>query len=350
MPCTPPFYPCPGHEDKTCHDKSSPCSYYVVSVGWVHSIFTNLWIQRSQLEKFVGSHGKSFKTWAEAEQWWASQCAELYINGCPPFEPLTFSLVPDPFRQPGPPGCARVVAAAPVAVAAPRAPLLSPIAVPCTVLPPAGSPFASGSAASSMSSSPSSASSLSSSESLFDSDSCTAPLMPKKEAASPIPKKERNPLLFPSSKSTRPPTASPSTRACSSPPPAYMTGRGIPRTAAPAPAPAARDFPSRSPTPASDDDGDDDDPMPATPTPAARRARGSARSILATPQQGGAVALAPPRAVAPSSSPPLTIYAAAHAAAVNLGLPDSKIMFSETDNIEKLQDWMSGKPFLGDDV
>ncbi|KAJ7789796.1 hypothetical protein B0H14DRAFT_3502524 [Mycena olivaceomarginata] len=239
-------------------------------------------------------------------------------------------------------------------------------------------PFASGSAASSMSSSPSSASSLLSSESIFDSDSCTAPLMPKKRSDLAHPQKRRgihSLRLFKVNSPTHCITEHTRVQLTTaglqyalalerSPTGALqhtVIGRGILRTAAPAPAPAARDFPLRSPTPTSDDYDDNDEPIPATPTPAARGARGGARSILATPQQGSAVALAPPHTVVVPAAHHVmygicgvqifySSYAAAHAAAVSLGLPDSKIMFSETNNIKKLQDWMSGKPFLGDDV
>jgi hypothetical protein len=42
MPCTPPYYPSPGHESRIAHDSASSCQYYAVWQGRVRGIYTNL--------------------------------------------------------------------------------------------------------------------------------------------------------------------------------------------------------------------------------------------------------------------------------------------------------------------
>ncbi|KAJ6458764.1 hypothetical protein C8R45DRAFT_1109883 [Mycena sanguinolenta] len=128
MSCHPPFYPCPGHELCSEHDKSSTCYYYFVFAGFVRGIFTNSWVARNQTECFTDSRQKAFKTRNEADAWWAVICNAHHSSGCPDFEPLNFDLDVDPRTDPSstpccwlaPPVYARSSAAAPsIALPAP---------------------------------------------------------------------------------------------------------------------------------------------------------------------------------------------------------------------------------------
>jgi hypothetical protein len=41
MPCTPPYYPSPGHKSRITHDSASSCQYYAVWQGRVRGIYTD---------------------------------------------------------------------------------------------------------------------------------------------------------------------------------------------------------------------------------------------------------------------------------------------------------------------
>ncbi|KAJ7337660.1 hypothetical protein DFH08DRAFT_812981 [Mycena albidolilacea] len=39
--CTPPYHPSAGHEDRSAHNTTSSCVYYIVWAGQVHGVYTN---------------------------------------------------------------------------------------------------------------------------------------------------------------------------------------------------------------------------------------------------------------------------------------------------------------------
>ncbi|KAJ7019262.1 hypothetical protein C8F04DRAFT_1197911 [Mycena alexandri] len=356
MPCTPPFHPGPGHDDRTCHDKVSGCYYYAVADGRVRGVFTNSWIAREQVEGYVNFSMKSFKTWAEMEFWWGLKCQELHTHGCPPFETVTFTLTPHPVLQPGPSPCTRRfprIAAVPTIPhyfppAAPAAPVAGPssVAAPALVVPAAApSPFNSpgpststsrvipiSSSADELSSSASSASSLSASSTSG---------VKKEEAASPI-------VGSPSIGRV----LDPSTRIHLTP-----AGRAHGEFL------VARNSQLATPTRATNAPGEPASPSstsaPASPSPPASRAPTSAAdfpSVLITPNNAAAPAPAPE----PTPGPAPRIYGvrgvgvfydtfgSARRAARRLRLADSKIMVS-TDPA-KIEAWITGQPFNGEDA
>ncbi|KAF8183263.1 hypothetical protein K438DRAFT_1766939 [Mycena galopus ATCC 62051] len=349
----------------------------------------SFWVARDQTEHYVNARAKSFKTWDEAIHWWNRQCTELHPNGCPPFEPVTFSLAGDSRTQPGPDPCtfyggpSAVCAAAPAPVAtamatpasAPAPTTAAPVASSSTTLPPvytvvsydvpagvqlprqrlspAGSPFSSTSY-SLFSTSSVSSDSDSSTESSVSSASLSSTRSPRVKTngltRSPRVKPEDVvPDLIP------PPKEEPVS-------PRFVPGVTLNTRVhlTPAGHRYAESLQVTTPTPAN------------TPTPAARRPAATPAavlpSIVATPHGPHVptnVAAAPP-APAPPAVPTAAApaarrraygirgvpvfyatYGSALAAALKLGLDDSKIMFS--DNADKLEKWMSGKPFLGEE-
>ncbi|KAJ7736631.1 hypothetical protein B0H16DRAFT_1730678 [Mycena metata] len=152
MVCTPPYHPCPGHESKTEHDSCSQCLYYAVFLGFARGAYSNSWIARDQTDGFTDSRQKSFKKWADLEHWWSGMCATHHTAGCPPFEPLGFSLNAPYNTHPSSPPCTRSGGAIPRGtLTLPNLPLLpayvpTAVAGPSTAVAgwpvPAPSPFA----------------------------------------------------------------------------------------------------------------------------------------------------------------------------------------------------------------
>ncbi|KAJ6630399.1 hypothetical protein B0H10DRAFT_1939158 [Mycena sp. CBHHK59/15] len=356
MPCTPPYYPGPGHEDRGAHDRNSQCVYYPVFAGFVRGVFTNSWIARAQTDHYTDPRAKSFKKWVDVQYWWHQQCVDAHgSGGCPPFEPVTFSLVPDPVAQPGPPPCTHIHN--PDVHGGTTSPAIAGPSTTSVPLPTAApSPFASTSSSTSSSvSSTSSLSSTLSSGSMSSSGSPSTSRFPKKEEpsspqlpaaapATPVTPRQipgHRPIPFVTEVTpnglciTRTAPVTPHTRV-----------RLTPAGEAYADAVAARDGPSvlRTPTPAS--------------CAAAAAAAPPPPTVLVTPRvsvpANGAAAPAPrrrTRVVQYGIRGVVVFYStfeSAQAAAQALGLPDSKIMFSS--NSDKLEQWMSGKPFEGEET
>ncbi|KAJ7794771.1 hypothetical protein B0H14DRAFT_2621619 [Mycena olivaceomarginata] len=306
MPCTPPYYPSPGHKLRISHDSASGCQYYAVWQGRVHGIYTNSWIARSLCDGFTDACHKGFKKSFEAERWWADLCAQEHQGGCPPFEPVTFTLDPPARTHPTSAPCTVPIPGLPPRVPAHGVPELPPrdppYGVPAheptsRVLPmPVGSPFTASTTSGSSASSASSASS--GSASFMGSESDT----PKKEPASP------------GLHLNVPPRVTPFTRVQLTP-----TGRARAEALAAERHHAAAEQPEH-----------------ATP-----RAAPQARpSVLITPATPAPV----PRQYAIRG---VAVFYHSHAAARSLDRPTTKIMVS--NNIEKLEAWMFGKPFVGED-
>ncbi|KAJ7795047.1 hypothetical protein B0H14DRAFT_3496439 [Mycena olivaceomarginata] len=322
MPCTPPYYPSPGHESRIAHDSASSCQYYAVWQGRVRGIYMNFWIARSMCDGFTDACHKGFKKCAEAERWWADLCATEHQGGCPVFEPVTFTLDPPANTHPSSTPCTVPILGLP-----PR--VVPPTQEPTTrVLPmPAGSPFTS--TASGLSTASASSGSSTSSG--------TASFM-----ASPTPKQEpASPQLH----LNVPPRVTPLTRV-------QLTSTGQARgdvlVAEREGHHAAQ--PSATATPRSAEQVEHATPRaaPLEPRP----------SVLITPvatDANTALIAAAPATLAPAPRQYAICgvavfyhsHAAVLAAARSLNRPTAKIMVS--DNIEKLEAWMFGKPFVGED-
>ncbi|KAJ7179969.1 hypothetical protein C8R43DRAFT_941707 [Mycena crocata] len=405
MPCIPPFYPSPGHEDRNRHDACAGCYYYVVTKGRIRGVFTNSWIARDLVTRRSDGYHKAFKTWREVLFFWGTECDDGHPpGGCPAFEPLDISLNPSPTTHPAPAPC---TIAAPEIHPAPSSatPVASSSATP-TASSSSAAPVASSSAAAqcppeyrydygapptgfgiwntdnpthpvivypSASRASSSTSSISSTLSLTDSlfsspahspllrDSvCVLPPAGPVPAGSPfsrLPPSKTEPLS-PQLKKEEPqelflpvPRVTPSTRIQLSPTghtraAALHFGEANPTIMDGTP---RRQQHSVSPSPPS--------------TPVAASSDSYTPSVLTTPvpypNGGVAPAPAPADAVAPAAPPRVRQYGirrvgifyssreSAYAAARSLGLEGSKIMV--TDNLEKLEAWITGRPFVGDD-
>ncbi|KAJ6489833.1 hypothetical protein C8R45DRAFT_929138 [Mycena sanguinolenta] len=358
--CVPPFHPSPGHEDRQRHDNSANCTYYFVFKGWVRGIYTNSWIARAQTDGYTGSLAKSFKLLDVGLDWWDDQCDAHHQHQCPPFEPVTFSLMAHPTTQPGLPPCSGVPF---VDAAIPAAP--SPFNTP-SPLSPTPSVFAS-SVKKKHSPSPS------------PSPLRGVPRIKIEEPTSPSPKKSNE-----RTSATPFSHVNATTRVS-------LTLAGVARAnllQARANLQAALDTPPRSAAP-----GPSVVVTPAPPsgraspqgsllvTPNARPAPAvvpcaSAATVPPTPGAVVPPALAPALAPAPDDAPvpalahPLVVvtdpntgehtygirgvsvfyssYKSAKAAAKKLGLEDGKIMVSS--NVDKVEAWMTNQPFVGDDV
>ncbi|KAJ7166437.1 hypothetical protein C8R43DRAFT_1122001 [Mycena crocata] len=416
MPCTPPFYPSRGHEDRDRHDACAGCFYYVVTKGRVRGVFTNSWIARDLVSGVTDGFHRACKTWREVNFYWKADCDDNHPpGGCLPFETVNFSLNPPAATHPTSAPCTPLISAQAIAnsstaspsssipsssSAAPAAaqpgtnltiaPLLPSGMVPANAAAQAhwntdpshpitvvhrAPPRASSSTSSTLStsSSLSSASSLSSSSSVMRSPShspsqndsiCVMPAgspfnqrrHPKPEPVSPCPKKEEPQDLF-----LTVPRVTASTRIQLSPTgharaaalqgnPLVIASPQHPEQISPSP-PSTPRAPSNSSIPS----------ILATPAPgggvvAAPASSSSTPSILSTPAPGGGVVAAPAPAAAPARVRQYGLrgvgifyssWAAAHAAAASLGMEESKIMV--TDNLEKLEAWITGRPFVGDD-
>ncbi|KAJ6534552.1 hypothetical protein B0H10DRAFT_2246880, partial [Mycena sp. CBHHK59/15] len=324
MTCVPPFYPSPGHKDTAEHDRCSQCVYYVVWAGFVRGIYTNLWIARHQTERFTYSRQKSFKKRAEAEAWWMSMCTGTHQNGCPAFEARTFTLNPNPATHPTSAPC--TVDPAPESPSVPVAGPSSSRYVPPPAVHVTSPARATTSATSTMP--------MAAPSPFSCSDGYT-----KTEPASPTSTKKEEPST-PNLHLRAPPRVTPLTRV-------QLTPTGVARGAflaaecasAAVRAEAAADIVGAS--------------VLTTPAGGGAR-RDPVASVLVTPAAQPVPAPAPApwlRRAAFASTYGIrgvavfySSHAAARAAVERLGLDDSKIMVS--DNIEKLEAWMTGEPFL----
>ncbi|KAJ7770673.1 hypothetical protein B0H16DRAFT_1715329 [Mycena metata] len=358
MPCTPPYHAGPGHTDRSSHDKASGCAYYAVATGRVRGVFTNSWIAREQTDCYVDFSMKSFKTWAEMEFWWGLRCKELHANGCPPVEPVTFSLSPHPAHQPGPPPCtchfphagpatiphyfSTALSIVPVAPAAGPSSLGVQRIYPTAAPSPFNSPSASSASINSrvipISLSTSSTTSSLSSESLLSASSTST------SSAGPF-KKEESLELDPSSS---PPQLRithatriqlmPTGRAYAE----HLNAHEVPVCASLTP---AHGDPSNTPT------------RHAVPTrPAAAAPMRALPSVLVTPAANHVLPVAAPELELDDGERLYGIrgvgvfypsLAAAWRMAHRLGLLVSRIMVSS--NVEKLEAWMTNQPFNGED-
>jgi hypothetical protein len=75
-------------------------------------LITLSWIARDQTDRFTDAQHKGFKKWAELEQWWRVQCSAHHQGACPAFKPLNFTLDPPANTHPSTPACTRVPVAA----------------------------------------------------------------------------------------------------------------------------------------------------------------------------------------------------------------------------------------------
>ncbi|KAJ6479773.1 hypothetical protein C8R45DRAFT_1101218 [Mycena sanguinolenta] len=331
---------------------------------------THKWIARAQSEHYINNRIKSFKSWGDALDWWHAQCAAEHTDGCPPFEPPTFSLVPDPVTQLGPAPC--TVLAGPGAAPAPFPPM--PYNIPPT-FPPASSPFSSESTGSrstsslfdsdmvslASSSSSSSASSTSSSVRPVSGTSTStrrgSPVAAPTPAPSPaprpnsffaIPKAEPKSLLLPKAEVTpRPyprPRITPATHISLTPAGEQFVGV-LSEATTPTP-PGRRAAPTALATPVANARAAPAPTVLATPVVDAHAAPAVVRTILATPSTGPALAPGPTATGPAYGIWGVAMFYPSHAAA-KLGLKDPKIMFSS--NAAKLEAWMAGKPFVGED-
>ncbi|KAJ7811958.1 hypothetical protein B0H14DRAFT_3479281 [Mycena olivaceomarginata] len=111
MPCLPLYYPCPGHESTQEHGNTSGCQFYAVWSGCVRGVYSNSWIARAQTDGFTDAKHRGFKKWHDMEQWWTALCTEQHKGGCPPFEPITFTLNPPNRTHPSSAPCTRTLPA-----------------------------------------------------------------------------------------------------------------------------------------------------------------------------------------------------------------------------------------------
>ncbi|KAJ7619949.1 hypothetical protein DFH06DRAFT_1341782 [Mycena polygramma] len=329
MPCVPPYYPCPGHESITEHDRCSSCVFYAVWAGFVRGTYTNSWLAREQTEHFTDSRQKGFKSINELQAWWTMMCNAQHGAGCPPLRAADLLSRPASSSAPAVGASAPVASSsATVSVAPPTAPLPPHASTSHAPTLPTAAP------------SPFNASSSSSSTSSWRTTTTTT-------VASPTPKKEEP--ASPAIPRSPMPRVTPNTRI-------QLTPAGVARgNTLVSVAQRAEDAADRADAAIARLTGSAS--VLATPTAAANAAMAT---VMVTPRPETASALAPaPRAPSPRAEPAVRQYgirgvavfyssfAAAKAAAKKLGLPDSKIMVSS--NVEKLEAWMTGEPFLGED-
>ncbi|KAJ7880720.1 hypothetical protein B0H14DRAFT_2566121 [Mycena olivaceomarginata] len=278
-----------------------------LSARYLHQLVS--WITRSLCNGFTDSRHKAFKKCMEAERLWADLCATEHRGGCPAFEPVTFTLDPPANTHPSSVPCTIPILGLPPRVVLPTQEPTS------RVLPmPAGSPFTS-TVSGSLTLSGSSASlgsSTSSGTASFISPAAlerpAARYTPHSGAAhTDQPGLRQRPQLLNAKGTTRrnPPPQRPLVL-----PSRLSTRRPVllPRSLAP---------PSSSP-------------------------------LVATDANTALIAAVP---ATPGACPIVAVFYHSHAAALaaahSLNRPTAKIMVS--DNIEKLEAWMFGKPFVGED-
>ncbi|KAF8147456.1 hypothetical protein K438DRAFT_1780076 [Mycena galopus ATCC 62051] len=286
------------------------------------------WIARDQTNGFTDGQQKAFKKWRDVLTWWHQLCHDHHRDGCPPFDPITFTLDPPANTHPGTSPCT----SSPPPRGSPPYP-----AVPIVPIA-AGSPFAHSSSSSWASSSSTSSLDSLASSGLFQSD---PELTPKKEQPT-TPVLTLNP----------PPRVTLATHVQLTP-----TGRARGTAIVAAGGPAASAADAAGPAPAAD--------APAAGPPAtvaATPTRGDTgavprESVLITPGHEPAAAPANP-APQPEPEPEFTYgirgvamfypsHGAARAAARRLGMADARILASR--NALRVQAWMYGEPFEGED-
>ncbi|KAJ7901673.1 hypothetical protein B0H14DRAFT_2555383 [Mycena olivaceomarginata] len=306
MTCQPPYYPCPGHESQTAHGNASSCQFYAVWAGRVRGVYSNSWIARAQTDGYMDANHRGFKKWADVEAWWRGLCREQHQGGCPAFEPVTFTLNPPNNTHPSSAACTRLI---PAAVTVPAA------AATRTMVPmPAPSPFGGGSSL---------------------------------EAATPVKSEPNTPTkeepTTPGLQLNVPPRVTPFTRV-------QLTPTGHARAAA-----IAQERAAAAERPAADGRA-----VPAHDVAATPRAGGHGdapcSSILVTPRAEAHGGRAPAPAPVPAEAPEMyglrgvsvfyTSHVASMAAARSLGIEPKLMVLS---NMEKLQAWMTMKPFVGED-
>ncbi|KAF8131348.1 hypothetical protein K438DRAFT_1998906 [Mycena galopus ATCC 62051] len=285
--------------------------YYAVWEGRARGVFFDSWIARDQTSGFTDGNQKAFKKWRDVLVWWHQLCHDHHHHGCPPFDPIIFTLDPPSNTHPGTAPCT-----------------YAPPAYPATILP-VPSPFAVMSTSSSISSLPSSG--ASSTDSLFLSD---ADHMPQKdEPVMPTPK-------------------------LNAPPCVTMTRIQLTPTGKAQGAMIVTAAGTAAPRPSAHDTVPHPNPTTVAATPAQHNALALLmRSVLIMPQPGVTpLALVPAAAAAPK--PPYTYciqgvavfypsHAAAWTAAHWLRMTDAKILASR--NAKRVQAYMYSLPFDGED-
>ncbi|KAJ7896112.1 hypothetical protein B0H14DRAFT_2558530 [Mycena olivaceomarginata] len=294
-----------------------------LSARYLHQLVS--WITRSLCNGFTDSRHKAFKKCMEAERLWADLCATEHRGGCPAFEPVTFTLDPPANTHPSSVPCTIPILGLPPRVVLPTQEPTS------RVLPmPAGSPFTS-TVSGSLTLSGSSAS-LGSSTSSGTASFIVSPT-PKQEPASPQLHLNVPPRVTPLTQVQLTPTS----QACGNVLVAECEGHHTAQ-------------PSTTATPCSAEQVEHTTPRAAPQEPRP--------SVLITPvatDANTALIAAVPATPAPAPCQYVICsvavfyhsHAAALAAAHSLNRPTAKIMVS--DNIEKLEAWMFGKPFVGED-
>ncbi|KAJ7202950.1 hypothetical protein B0H12DRAFT_1243928 [Mycena haematopus] len=114
-PCTPLFYPSPGHEDRRVHDHTKNARYFVVAVGRCGSgVFTEPLRANEQTNGFSGFVQRSCKRWEGpdgVEETWAQLCRQHHVHGCPPQTLPAGFTGPTAIVRPGPAPAASASAA-----------------------------------------------------------------------------------------------------------------------------------------------------------------------------------------------------------------------------------------------
>ncbi|KAJ7705146.1 hypothetical protein B0H16DRAFT_1747398 [Mycena metata] len=369
MPCRPPFYPCPGHESIASHDTSSACAFYPVFAGFVCGTFTNSWLALAQTDGYIDGKQRSFKHYNDALHWWETMCETHHQDGCPPFEPLDFSLNPDPKTHPSSAPCTRID---------PNALVAAGIAIGPSSSSPSSSSVSIGSSSSLSSTSSLSTSSASSSDSKVKPAPGGSHLFRARDAvhtaavptaapslfgpSAPTVKKEPLGSPFRASKKEEPgsPTLylNPPGRILTSETRIHLTARGAAHGAhlhAAATAEHAAAASNAAELAGAGSSVEAAMPVrvrysgsPSVEVSPLRREAPPPLSVLVTPGPGGVddaahchqYALRGVGVFYPTNE-------AALAAAAALGMSHPKILFSS--NVEKLEAWMMGKPFVGED-
>ncbi|KAJ6621291.1 hypothetical protein B0H10DRAFT_2215224 [Mycena sp. CBHHK59/15] len=319
--CVPPYHASAGHDQLGAHDNASACLYYVVWAGWVRGV----WISRAQTDGYTGALAKSFKQWNDTEEWWCGLCTQHHMNGCPPFEAVNFTLNPPSNTHPTSAPCSRLPAPAITSAASRPAPVSATAPRPAPPRPAPPPPLRPR-----LPWTPRFACSLPGRlrRSVLRTLRCRSFLQ-----LLPPPKKEEP--ASPHLHLNVPPRVTPLTRV-------QLTPTGVARAATIAATRAAADAaPPASHAPAA-----------ANPTcGAANLTDPDCPSVLVTPAPAAADANTAPALPLQYGVRGVSMfyptYHAAYAAAMSLGIAEPKIMVSR--NIAKLEAWILGLPFEGED-
>ncbi|KAJ7302848.1 hypothetical protein DFH08DRAFT_977557 [Mycena albidolilacea] len=305
MPCLPLYYPYPGHKSTQEHGNTSGCQFYAVSSGRVRGVYSNFWIARAQTDGFTDAKHCGVKKWHNMEQWWTALCTEQHQGGCPPFEPVTFTLNPPNHTRLSSAPCTRTLPAPSASTSAAAGQGTAPHAAIVPMLAP--SPFCGGSSL---------------------------------DAATPTATPTNDEPSTPSLHLNVPPRVTPLTRVQLTPT-SHTCAAVIAqeRAAAEANPPLRASPPTVTTTPHAAAPGDRPHP-----------------SVLVTPHQTGEVQ----RTAAPAADAPAPAmygirgvavmyptHSAALPAARRLNLVEPKIM--ATSNASKLEAWITMKKFVGED-